>query len=174
MGNKKVSTGLPPILAVDFDGTIVEDKFPDLGPIIPSTIRLIHEYRKRGYKIILWTCRTKERLEEAVDFCSCLGIDFDAVNDNIPEVIAKYNDNARKIYADVYLDDKNLSLKEAIKDGEPCNHCLAHPGEVCGRREYRGKLRECKQAGSDILGRSYANIFWKSCNALLKKIFDLA
>lgn len=124
MVENKVSTGLPPILAVDFDGTIVEDKFPDIGPIIPSTIRLIHEYRKRGYRIVLWTCRTKERLEEAVNFCSCLGIDFDAVNDNIPEVIAKYNDNARKIYADAYLDDKNLSLK-----GESC--CLAHLG---GRR----------------------------------------
>lgn len=130
---------LPPIVAVDFDGTLVEDKFPEIGPINQDMFDRIHRYQQEGYKVILWTCRTQQRLDDAILFCAFNGLHFDAVNDNIPEVIEKYNDNARKIYADIYIDDNNLSIEKALlRDGEPCGHrgCLSHithPCECCGR-----------------------------------------
>lgn len=55
--------------------------------------------------MILWTCRVEEHLKEAVDWCSKFGLEFDAVNDNLPENVEKYGNNPRKVYATCYIDD---------------------------------------------------------------------
>jgi hydroxymethylpyrimidine pyrophosphatase-like HAD family hydrolase len=110
---------LPYIVAIDFDGTLVEDKFPEIGA---PRIDLIHELRELqenhpDWKFILWTCRTGRRLEEAVEVCERFGLRMDAINDNLEEVKTLYQDNARKIFADVYIDDKNamvVGIKDAI------------------------------------------------------------
>lgn len=95
------------IIAVDFDGTIVTDKFPEIGSPIEDTINLLKLYKGRGDKLILWTCRTGTSLMEAVDFCRWdLGLEFDAINDNLPEIQEFWGQNCRKVYADVYIDDK--------------------------------------------------------------------
>lgn len=95
------------IIAVDFDGTIVTDKFPDIGSPIEDTVKLLKLYKGRGDKLILWTCRTGTALMEAVDFCRWdLGLEFDAINDNLPEIQEVWGQNCRKVYADVYIDDK--------------------------------------------------------------------
>lgn len=97
------------IYAVDFDGTLCESKFPEIGsPNIGLINRLIKK-RKKGNKLILWTCRVNERLEEAVEWCRKFGLEFDAVNENLPEIVAYWGSESRKVFADVYIDDKAVN-----------------------------------------------------------------
>ena len=101
----------PPILAVDFDGTLVENQFPGIGEPDHVIAGAIRAYQEMGWKIILWTCRTDEMLQDAVDFCKeQLGIEFDAVNDNLPEVQQYFGGNTRKVFANLYWDDRNAAL----------------------------------------------------------------
>lgn len=97
------------ILAVDADGTLWEDRYPDIGKINKRTVSYVKYMQREGHKLILWTCRSGEQLEAALKVCAGLGIKFDAVNDNLPEIIEKYKNNSRKIYADFYLDDRTLT-----------------------------------------------------------------
>lgn len=101
------------IIAVDFDGTITrESKWPDLGePNLPFISELIRR-RKNGDKLILWTCRDCDLLQAAINFCRAFGLEFDAVNENIPEITEKFG-NSRKVYADLYVDDK--AVKTLVK-----------------------------------------------------------
>lgn len=95
------------IIAVDFDGTLCIDNYPDIGtPNIPL-IYLLKQLKQQGKKTILWTCRCGKELEKAKEWCKSLGLEFDAVNENLPEIIEKYGSNSRKIFADVYIDDKS-------------------------------------------------------------------
>lgn len=101
----------PPILAVDFDGTLVENQFPGIGEPDHVIAGAVRAYKEMGWKIILWTCRTDEMLQDAVDFCKeQLGIEFDAVNDNLPEVQQYFGSNTRKVFANLYWDDRNAAL----------------------------------------------------------------
>lgn len=100
------------IVAVDFDGCLVENEWPNIGKPLAYNIATVQQYMHHGDKIILWTCRTGELLEAALTFCEEHGIRFAAVNDNIPEVIERFGGDARKIYADVYLDDKAERMSE--------------------------------------------------------------
>lgn len=101
-----VKETLPKILAVDFDGTLVTDKYPMIGEVKLEVWKAVYRAREEGYKIILWTCRTGEQLKDAVEFCANRGLHFDAINDNLDEVKVIYKDNARKVFADIYLDDR--------------------------------------------------------------------
>ena len=94
------------IVAVDFDGTLCEDKWPEIGDARESLIWHLRCRQARGDKIILWTCRTGDKLREAVEWCSLYGLIFDAINENLPEVIEFCGGDSRKIYADEYIDDK--------------------------------------------------------------------
>jgi Restriction endonuclease len=96
------------IIAVDFDGTLFEDEFPEIGEPITSVIEVIKILKKFGHKIILWTCRCGDDLQAAINACYDAGIQFDAINENLPEQIEKYNNDCRKISADIYIDDKSL------------------------------------------------------------------
>lgn len=89
------------IIAVDFDGTIAKTRYPHIESLIPEAM-YIRKWRRKGHKVILWTCRENKELQEAVDFCLQNGIQFDAVNENLPEMIG----NPRKLGADIFLDDK--------------------------------------------------------------------
>ena len=101
----------PPILAVDFDGTLVSNKFPEIGEPDWVISGAVKAYQNAGWKVILWTCRTEEMLQEAVDFCKeQLDLEFDAVNDNLPEVQAYYGGNTRKVFANLYWDDRSAAL----------------------------------------------------------------
>lgn len=97
------------IVAVDFDGTLCEDKWPEIGDARESLIWHLRCRQARGDKIILWTCRTGEKLREAVEWCSLYGLIFDAINENLPEVIEFCGGDSRKIYADEYIDDKMVN-----------------------------------------------------------------
>jgi len=94
------------IIAVDFDGTLCKECYPYIGEANRELIDALVARKKRGDKIILWTCREESLLEEAIKWCQQQGLAFDAVNDNLEEIKQKYQHNSRKITADLYLDDK--------------------------------------------------------------------
>lgn len=102
------------IIAVDFDGTLCASAYPDIGaPNIPL-IDLLIARRRNGCRVLLWTCRAGEQLEAAVVWCRMFGLEFDAVNENLPEINELFGGDVRKIYADVYLDDKSARPEEVI------------------------------------------------------------
>lgn len=92
------------IIAVDFDGTI---KLPNGSANVPLLERLICE-QKNGNVVILWTCREGERLKEALQFCLKHGLAPNYINKNAPQSIVRMRHDSRKIYADVYIDDKGV------------------------------------------------------------------
>jgi hypothetical protein len=94
-------------IAVDFDGTIVEHKYPEIGKELLFAFETLKQLIKQKHQVILWTYRAGQELDEAVEFCRENGVEFFAVNKNFPE---EYYDGSisRKIDADVYIDDRNL------------------------------------------------------------------
>ena len=102
---------LPPIMAVDFDGTLVTDKFPDIGEERKQFCNVIRKLQRLGVKSILWTSRTGSALREAIEWCEDHDLHFDTINENLPEVVELAGGtDTRKVYADVYFDDRNRSV----------------------------------------------------------------
>lgn len=95
------------IIAVDFDGTIVQHKYPDIGKEIPYAIKTLKLLQEKGHKLILWTYRSGKELEEAIKFCTIRGLTFHAINNDFEGEVFD-NTYSRKIYADIYIDDRNL------------------------------------------------------------------
>jgi len=94
-------------IAVDFDGTIVEHRYPYLGKEIPFAFDSLKLIQKQGHNLILWTYRSGKELEEAVEYCRTNGLEFYAVNKNYPEEV--FDESiSRKINADIYIDDRNF------------------------------------------------------------------
>ncbi len=94
------------IIAVDFDGTLCFSNWPELGEPNTPLIEYLRAQQSSGNKLILWTCRAGEALEEALSWCHNQNLAFDAVNDNLPEIIELYGTNSRKITCDCYIDDR--------------------------------------------------------------------
>ncbi len=95
------------IIAVDFDGTIVDDRYPEIGKEKLFAFETLKALQQERHRLILWTCRGGKRLEEAVEFCRQRGIEFYAVNSNYPEEDFDHMPS-RKIVADLYIDDRSL------------------------------------------------------------------
>ena len=104
------------VYAVDFDGTLCESIYPGIGAPNMGLILHLIKRRSQGNKVILWTCRTGNRLTDAVEFCRKYGLEFDAVNENVAQTLEQYGTESRKIWgndprkvaADVYIDDKAI------------------------------------------------------------------
>ena len=96
------------IIAVDFDGTLCFSNWPELGEPNCHLIEYLRNWREQGNKLILWTCRADDALERAISWCHDHHLEFDAINDNLPEVIELYGNNSRKITCDYYIDDKAM------------------------------------------------------------------
>ena len=95
------------LFVVDFDGTIVEDAYPNIGRPIIFAFETLKKLQEKGHILILWTYRYGSRLDEAVTFCKENGIHFYAVNKSFPE--EQYDtDRSRKIHADLFIDDRNI------------------------------------------------------------------
>jgi len=95
------------VIAVDFDGTIVEHRYPFIGKIRPFAFETLEALQIKGHRIILWSHRAEKHLDEAVKFCRHHGIEFYAVNKNYPEETWSET-SSRKILADIYIDDRNI------------------------------------------------------------------
>lgn len=100
------------IFAIDFDGCLCENRYPEIGRPKKYMIKYCKQLKKAGHELILWTCREGNELSEAVKWCSDYGLTFDAVNDNLPRIIEEFGgSNSRKIFADAYYDDRSLKTK---------------------------------------------------------------
>lgn len=105
MDAQKTST--PKIIAVDFDGTIVEHAYPKIGKEMLFAFATLRALQAKGHKLILWTIRTGHLLDEAVEFCRQNGVEFYAVNKNFPD--EEWSpDTPRKLNVDIFIDDRNL------------------------------------------------------------------
>ncbi len=96
------------IIAVDFDGTIVEHKYPAIGKEIPFAIETLKKLKEERHTLILWTVREEKLLEEAVNFCKERDLEFYAINSNYPEEKKSHDHFSRKLKADLFIDDRNL------------------------------------------------------------------
>ena len=96
------------IIAVDFDGTLCYSNWPELGEPNRPLIERLRTLQRSGDKLILWTCRAGDALASAVSWCRDQELEFDAVNDNLPEIVEKYGNNSRKITCDYYIDDRAI------------------------------------------------------------------
>ncbi len=96
------------IIAVDFDGTIVEHKYPKIGNEIPFAIDTLKKLKNEHHKLILWSVREGKLLDDAVAFCRERGLEFYAVNRNYPEEQLGHDYFSRKLKADLFIDDRNL------------------------------------------------------------------
>lgn len=108
-------TNNPLVFAIDFDGTICENKYPDIGEPIQPIIDFCKNMKADGHKLILWTCREGCLLADALLWCTEHGLTFDAVNENLKERIEQYGTDPRKIGADFYVDDRNILIKELMQ-----------------------------------------------------------
>lgn len=93
------------IIAVDFDGTLCEHRYPDIGFEVPGAIDTLKWLQGKGARLILWTMRSGDRLQEAVNWCQERGIEFSGVNLNPDQ--HTWTDSP-KAYAHVYIDDAAL------------------------------------------------------------------
>lgn len=96
------------LIAVDFDGTIVEHRYPEIGPEVPFAIQTLKMLQKEGHRLVLWSVREGKLLEDAVDFCRERGLEFYSVNSNYTEEQTDHQNFSRKLKADVFIDDRNV------------------------------------------------------------------
>ncbi len=99
---------IPLKIAVDFDGTIVEHRYPEIGKEILFAFDTLKALQKQKHQLILWTYRSGKELEEAVEYCRQNGIEFYAVNKSYPEEEFDESVASRKIEADLFIDDRNV------------------------------------------------------------------
>lgn len=93
-------------MPLTFDGTITKcSRFPEIGEPRVEFIEWLKAQKAEGAKLILWTCRVGKLLDEAVEFCRKQGLEFDAINENLPEIVEKFGGDTRKIFANKYIDD---------------------------------------------------------------------
>ena len=97
------------VIAVDFDGTIVEHRYPEIGNEIPFATETLKMLIADHHKLILWSVREGKLLDEAVEWCRERGVEFYAVNRDYPEERKDANQHfSRKLKADLFIDDRNL------------------------------------------------------------------
>ena len=112
-------------IAVDFDGCLCENKWPEIGAPIPETIERMKLEQSQGTKFILWTCREGYLLEAALEWCNERGIIFDAINEPLLELRKYYGNDTRKIFATEYWDDRAVAMP-----GDPLSGLNAFAEEV--------------------------------------------
>lgn len=96
-------------IAVDFDGTIVRHRYPDIGEEIPFAVNTLKMLIQDRHRLILWTVREGELLNDAIEWCRERGIEFYAINRDFPEEDISRNENfTRKLKVDMWIDDRNV------------------------------------------------------------------
>lgn len=96
------------IIAIDFDGTICTGRFPAIDGLQPYAKQIIDRLYNDGHYLIINTCRSGQQLIDAVNWMLANDIKFHRVNDNRPKEVEMYNNNSRKVYAHLYIDDKQV------------------------------------------------------------------
>lgn len=96
------------IIAVDFDGTIVEHRYPRIGTEVPFAVDTLKLLQQEKHRLILWSVREGELLDEAVEWCKARGLEFYAINKDYPEEEKGHQGFSRKLKADLFIDDRNI------------------------------------------------------------------
>jgi len=97
------------VIAVDFDGTIVEHRYPEIGKELPFATETLRMLMKERHRLILWTVREGQLLDNAIAWCRERGVEFYAVNSDYPEETKEGNSvYSRKVKADLFIDDRNI------------------------------------------------------------------
>ena len=131
------------IIAVDFDGTLCEECWPGIGPAKKEVIEYVKRQKADGARLILWTCRCGKELEAAVAWSREQGIEYDAVNKNLPCVVKAFGgSDCRKVVADEYLDDRAL-LPGSLGSGQKGNRRLT--SAYAARNGTRNREKESEQ-----------------------------
>lgn len=138
-------------IAVDFDGTIVEHKYPEIGKEMPFAFDTLRAMQKKHHQLILWTFRAGKYLDEAVDYCKKNGIEFYAVNKSYPEEVFDETKLSRKIDADLFIDDRNVGGFPGW--GEIWQ--MLNPHENPGIREQLRNLPQDNKASDDWLKKIF-------------------
>ena len=103
------------VIAIDFDGTIVEHKFPDIGKLLPNAKKAISALYHFGFYIIIYTCRGGVEVVEMIKFLDFKKVPYHKINENAPFEMIKFKPSP-KIYADVYIDDHNIFHNPSWKE----------------------------------------------------------
>ena len=131
------------IIAVDFDGTLCENAWPKIGEMKPAVFSYVLNQQKQGAKLILWTNRTGPYLAAALDWCRDRGLYFDAVNENLPEMISGFGGDCRKVFADEYIDDRSILMPgenlDLLSELSRSVHCIR---EYLDKTELLAQLAE--------------------------------
>lgn len=138
------------IIAIDFDGTIVEHKYPKIGKEIPFAIATLKKLQQDGHRLILWTVRENDLLDEAVEFCRQRGVEFFAVNSNYPdENVDARAIRSRKLKADMFIDDRNVGglpdwgvIYEMISRRQSYEEYLREMGNIVTPQPKKGILKK--------------------------------
>ena len=104
---------LAKIIAVDFDGTLCENAWPEIGEPRKAVIDYVLKEQREGARLILWTNRSGNALSAAVKWCAKQGIVFNAVNENLPDVTQAFGNDCRKVFANEYIDDRAIPMPGA-------------------------------------------------------------
>ena len=134
-------------IAVDFDGTIVEHRYPKIGEEIPFATETLKILAQERHKLILWTVREGELLEEAIEWCRQRGVFFYSVNKDYPEEEKSHNGFSRKLKADLFIDDRNLgglpdwgTIYQMIHEQKPYEPVLSDRQKPTGDLSWIEKL----------------------------------
>ena len=124
-------------IAVDFDGTIVEHRYPAIGKEKPFAFETLRTLSREGHKLILWSARTGKLLDEAVEYCRKNGVEFYAVNSNDPPgaLFSGHAGLSGKVTADVYIDDRNIG---GLPDWGTIYEIISGKHEEAHRKRRRG------------------------------------
>ena len=96
------------VISIDFDGTVVEHRYPKIGEERPKATETLRKLMEDGHKLVLWTVREGKLLDEAVEWCRERGVEFSAINETLKAETNEHSHNTRKIKADIYVDDCNI------------------------------------------------------------------
>jgi len=136
-------------IAVDFDGTIVEHRFPEIGEPQPFAFEALRALTEEGHQIVLWTNREGGYLQAALEFCRKRGLEFYAVNSDFPNASWTGSGVSRKISADVYIDDKNFG---GLPDWSEIYSTLSEDngsiGKISTRRKKKNHSKKHKEKHS--------------------------
>lgn len=138
------------IIAIDFDGTLCENAWPEIGAPKWDIIQRAKAEQEAGTALILWTCREGERLENALAACREWGLTFDAVNENLPELIEAYGGDCRKVTATEYWDDKAGTLRHG-RWVKPYINAYGHPCHCCSECGFKASWQDknfCPECGA--------------------------
>ena len=143
------------VIAVDFDGTIVEHRYPEIGEERPFATETLKMLIRDRHQLILWSVREGKLLDDAVEWCRQRGVEFWAVNRDYPEETTDNNQSfSRKIKADLFIDDRNIgglpdwgTIYRMISEQHTCQHLLdeAERGSSMGYGDTSPEMRKKKK-----------------------------